>query len=175
MKLRHRICLAAVVGFLTLSGGASADEPRELEWKALVPPGDIEKLASAQILALLRAAPHGSAEDTPVSMQSIQPGMYGTVGTLDGTAVRISGFIVPLEFVNGGSSSFLLVPYYGACIHAPPPPPNQTILVRSERAVSFGSLSEAYELEGVLHVSQNTSSLADSAYLLNLTSLKRRA
>jgi hypothetical protein len=26
---------------------------------------------------------------------------------------------------QGGTSEFLLVPYFGACIHTPPPPPNR--------------------------------------------------
>ena len=42
--------------------------------------------------------------------------------------VRIPGFIVPLEYKESEIvTRFLLVPYFGACIHEPPPPPNQTI------------------------------------------------
>ncbi len=41
--------------------------------------------------------------------------------------VRIPGFIVPLEYKESEIvTRFLLVPYFGACIHEPPPPPNQT-------------------------------------------------
>ena len=44
--------------------------------------------------------------------------------------VRIPGFIVPLEYKESEIvTRFLLVPYFGACIHEPPPPPNQTIYV----------------------------------------------
>jgi hypothetical protein len=45
---------------------------------------------------------------------------------LDGAAVRIPGYVVPLEQTKEGVKEFLLVPYFGACIHSPPPPSNQT-------------------------------------------------
>lgn len=44
---------------------------------------------------------------------------------LNGAAVRIPGFMVPLEDTETRVTEFLLVPYFGACIHVPPPPPNQ--------------------------------------------------
>ena len=46
-----------------------------------------------------------------------------------GQAVRIPGFVVPLEESKDGVKEFLLVPYFGACIHSPPPPANQIIHV----------------------------------------------
>ena len=48
---------------------------------------------------------------------------------LDGQAVRIPGYVVPLEETPDGPREFLLVPYFGACIHSPPPPANQIIHV----------------------------------------------
>jgi uncharacterized protein len=48
---------------------------------------------------------------------------------LVGQAVRIPGFVVPLEDGKDGLKEFLLVPYFGACIHSPPPPSNQVIHV----------------------------------------------
>jgi uncharacterized protein len=44
---------------------------------------------------------------------------------LNGAEVRIPGFMVPLEDTETRVTEFLLVPYFGACIHVPPPPPNQ--------------------------------------------------
>ncbi len=46
-----------------------------------------------------------------------------------GQNVRIPGFVVPLEDSKEGMKEFLLVPYFGACIHSPPPPANQIIHV----------------------------------------------
>lgn len=52
-----------------------------------------------------------------------------TRSDLNGAAIRLPGYIVPLEESKGRISEFLLVPYFGACIHSPPPPANQIIHV----------------------------------------------
>jgi uncharacterized protein len=52
---------------------------------------------------------------------------------LDGRTVRIPGYIVPLDDFADEVTEFLLVPYFGACIHTPPPPPNQMVQVRVGR------------------------------------------
>ena len=49
--------------------------------------------------------------------------------SLAGMTVRIPGFVVPLEDTKDGLKEFLLVPYFGACVHSPPPPANQIIHV----------------------------------------------
>lgn len=50
--------------------------------------------------------------------------------SLESRPVAIPGFIVPLEDNADHISEFLLVPYFGACVHTPPPPPNQMVYVR---------------------------------------------
>ncbi|MFP3467730.1 DUF3299 domain-containing protein, partial [Leifsonia sp. SIMBA_070] len=39
----------------------------------------------------------------------------------DGERVAIAGYLLPLDFDPAGMTEFLLVPYFGACIHEPPP------------------------------------------------------
>lgn len=46
-----------------------------------------------------------------------------------GQNVRLPGYVVPLEDLPEGLKEFLLVPYFGACIHSPPPPANQIVHV----------------------------------------------
>lgn len=48
---------------------------------------------------------------------------------LSGQVVRIAGYVVPLDDASQEDAEFLLVPYYGACVHTPPPPPNQIVMV----------------------------------------------
>jgi len=48
---------------------------------------------------------------------------------LDNKWIKLSGYIAPLNYHNGNIIEFLLVPYFGACIHVPAPPSNQTVLV----------------------------------------------
>lgn len=58
-----------------------------------------------------------------------------TVAAMDGAAVKLPGYVVPLEEVNGELKEFLLVPYFGACVHTPPPPANQIIHVVAAKPV----------------------------------------
>jgi len=51
------------------------------------------------------------------------------VGEIDGTTIRMPGFVLPIEYAGTRVTEFLLVPWVGACIHTPPPPPNQIVHV----------------------------------------------
>lgn len=59
--------------------------------------------------------------------------MPASLKKLNGVVVRIPGFMVPLEDTETRVTEFLLVPYFGACIHVPPPPPNQMAHVLMQR------------------------------------------
>jgi len=48
---------------------------------------------------------------------------------LNGRRLRIWGYLVPLEQDASHIREFLLVPYFGACLHAPAPPSNQVVHV----------------------------------------------
>jgi hypothetical protein len=52
-----------------------------------------------------------------------------TRSALDGAGIRLPGYVVPLESNGGKVKEFLLVPYFGACVHSPPPPANQIVHV----------------------------------------------
>ncbi|MBC8088450.1 MAG: DUF3299 domain-containing protein [Phycisphaerae bacterium] len=53
-----------------------------------------------------------------------------SIQQLAGQRVRLPGFVVPLDDLQETVKEFLLVPYFGACIHMPPPPPNQMVFAR---------------------------------------------
>jgi len=129
-------------------------------------------MAQARVAALIKGAPHGSFSDQNLPMNQLQPGLFRTIKTLDSARVRIKGYLVPLEMGAGTTTEFLLVPYFGACIHAPPPPPNQTIHVQSSAPVKIGSLSTPVEIEGVLSTKRVVSEMGDAAYSLTLGNLK---
>jgi uncharacterized protein len=77
-----------------------------------------------------------------------------TLAKLDGKMVRIPGFVVPLDDFTEEGAEFLLVPYYGACVHTPPPPPNQIVFVEmSGRKAIKMNLFDAVWMEGTLKVS----------------------
>lgn len=74
---------------------------------------------------------------------------------LDGKQVVIAAFIVPLEDDMQQADEFLLVPYFGACVHTPPPPPNQMVYVkmRGRKTVKIGWWDPVHFV-GVLHLKQ---------------------
>ena len=89
------------------------------------------------------------------------------VQELDGKRVRIPGFVVPLDLEPGKIAEFLLVPYYGACIHVPPPPANQTIFVRMPQGRPLeGEMFDTVWVEGTLKVTPTHSELAEAGYLI---------
>ncbi len=58
---------------------------------------------------------------------------------LNGKAVKIPGFMVPLEDNSRQAVEFLLVPTPQACIHVPPPPPNQMVYVKMKRGADIAT------------------------------------
>ncbi len=77
-----------------------------------------------------------------------------TVGSvrqeLNGSQVKIPGFVVPLEGDEEKITEFLLVPYFGACIHVPPPPPNQIIYVKFPQGAPIQQLWDVIYVIGTL-------------------------
>ena len=90
------------------------------------------------------------------------------VAELDGIAVEISGFVVPLGVSDDDRvREFLLVPYFGACVHVPPPPPNQVILVRSTDGLAAERIYDAWTVRGVMKVEATQSAMAAAGYLID--------
>ncbi len=102
------------------------------------------------------------------SLAALQTGSYEANPQLDGQRVRLPGFVVPLEKSRDGLlSAFLLVPYFGACIHVPPPPPNQVVFVRMRAGAGLKSIEDAMWVTGTLRVSVKKSDLGSAAYVLD--------
>ena len=86
----------------------------------------------------------------------------------DGKLVKLPGFIVPLEMDAMTIDEFLLVPYYGACIHVPPPPANQTVYVVTNANHAYrGKLFDTVWVTGTLTVERLSSELGDAGYRLD--------
>lgn len=86
---------------------------------------------------------------------------------LDGTEVRLPGFGVPLDGDDEYVREFLLVPYFGACIHSPPPPRNQIVLVKMKgRGVPLDVAFDAMWLQGTLKVSSQDTEYGTAGYVL---------
>ncbi len=119
----------------TLAGGSkaapAAAKPgsyREIKWDELVPKDwdPMKELKGLDLGALSDADPR--ATQMLKKMREVWDNAPSNPG-LDGQSIRIPGYVVPLEETKDGLKEFLLVPYFGACIHSPPPPANQIIHV----------------------------------------------
>ena len=144
-----------------------AAEPRDLAWSEMIPPdapAEVPNMKPMHDLSQMSDAL--AAESAPAAKQDLPNAPV--VQSLDGQAIRLPGYIVPLE-VNeeGRTTEFLLVPYFGACIHVPPPPSNQIVHVRSELGVKLEELYQPYWIEGALQVKASTSELADAGYQMD--------
>ncbi len=73
-------------------------------------------------------------------------------------------FIIQLEGDDELATEFLLVPYYGACIHVPLPPTNQIIYVNSPKDVSAQGLWDTVYLTGTLRTKDTSTDVADTGY-----------
>lgn len=82
-----------------------------------------------------------------------------TVTNFNGKKIAISGYLLPLNYVNEVSTQFLLVPWVGACIHTPPPPKNQIIYFEYNKGIKVTSRFEAVKLEGTLIIEEKVSEL----------------
>lgn len=88
---------------------------------------------------------------------------------LDSKNVRIPGYVVQLEGDDRRVTEFLLVPYFGACIHVPPPPPNQIIHVKFPEGVPYAVTYDAVWVSGTILVNRSESDIAVTGYQIEAT------
>lgn len=98
-------------------------------------------------------------------MTQLQPDAP-VVHTYNGQVVKIPGFVVPLEGTAEKTTEFLLVPYFGACIHVPPPPSNQIVHVTFAEGVAIDDLYDAVWVTGTLSTEGWKGEIASVGYQL---------
>ncbi len=153
--MNRRAALGLLSGALTAPQAALAATVREITWDDLIPPG----VAYSEII--------GEGE-MDVANDSWNP-IYDENGVklnddLDGVYVKMPGFIVPFDMSAEGVTSFMLVPYVGACIHTPPPPANQLVFVNTKSPWPGDQLWQAIWVTGVLRTNLQSTSLGDTGY-----------
>ena len=166
----------------TTSNAADASQPaslpkttssqpvyRELKWDELMPKDwdPLKRLKGARLdasddsaasRALMREM-RQSWDEAPLRFE------------LHGAHVRLPGYVVPLDEANGGLKSFLLVPYFGACIHVPPPPANQIVLAVSATPLKLRTM-QAVWAKGTLSTSRSASPMGVSGYRMEVDAVE---
>ena len=147
----------------------------ELRWDDLVPKGwDPTKGFKDKGLGNLAALNDGDpkTQDLMRQMREFWDNAP-TEASLDGTRIKLPGYLVPLEESAAGHTEFLLVPYFGACIHSPPPPANQIVLVvPAKPAAGYRSMDTVW-VSGVLKATRTDSPMGSSGYRLESALVER--
>lgn len=174
-------------------------EAMEIKWEDLMPVGEEARLAEmytdyyedletrmfqdAQRLQDLAKNDGSATDDESFDVTSIaegsandtmeQIGTFNVVDSLNGVKIRMPGYVVPLDFnADNEYTEFLLVPYFGACLHTPPPPPNQIVFVTSKQSAKVESIYDPVWIEGVMTTGEFNSDLANTAYQLDLSKIE---
>lgn len=90
---------------------------------------------------------------------------------LNGREIRIPGYVVPLDQQADGIREFLLVPYFGACIHTPPPPANQIIHVLMEKPMDLHAMSTVW-VSGKMEVMRSETEMGKAGYRVQQAQVK---
>ena len=159
--------LIVVLCFAAGSSGAGADDAavRELQWSELIPKG-------WSPLAELRKL-NPAASDSPEAMELMRDiwDKAPTNPAVEGIQARLPGYVVPLDTQPAGIKEFLLVPYFGACIHSPPPPANQIVNVRLVAPAKLRAMDVVW-VQGTLRAARTDSSMGVSGYVMQATDVK---
>lgn len=139
----------------------------EIKWEALIPKGwdpaadfkklDLSKLQDADPRAIEAMEKLKQAWDDAPS----EPSLNNRKG-------RIAGFVLPLERQGDKVTEFLIVPYFGACIHTPPPPANQIIHARSAKPLAEVKMMEPLWTYGTFRVERGDTSWGTAGYRLTV-------
>lgn len=157
----------------------SASAFKTIEWTDLMPKDDLDVLLNPP--SYITDIEDGSFEDqisnqisnslAAASDDRYQQALSSTriVPEMDGQAIRIPGFIVPLEFDDEQTiTQFFLVPFFGACIHVPPPPPNQIIFVNYPKGLKLEALYDPFWVSGIVRTSLVENEVATAAYRIQM-------
>lgn len=159
---RRRLVTALACALACTSGCAA--EFAELSWDELVPRGwDPMQSIQGNSSALLDSDPR--TQQLFDKMREVWDNAP-TVPALAGRRVRLPGYLVPLDEARDGIREFLLVPYYGACIHTPPPPANQIVHVRSQTPITGFRTMAAIWVSGTLELARTPSNMGVSGYAM---------
>ena len=139
-----------------------ASEPLTLDWLDLVPESERSMINEQGIAAFID---HNGGKAKQNQMGKVRE-------ELNGSQVKIPGFVIPLEGDDKAVTEFLLVPYFGACSHVPPPPPNQIIYVKFPSGAPIQQLWDVVYIIGELKTQHVSHDLAEVGYLIEGTRLE---
>ena len=156
-RISRRHCFFGLIAFGALPTLAAADQVIDLNWEDLLP-----ETGNAS-----RATPRGVVQHGETPFDSQEMDYDGVRSDWNGKTVRLPGFMVPIDYTGAEVTAFILVPYFGACVHVPPPPPNQLVFVTTEKPYESNGLFEAVNVTGIIDTDPTSTRLAEIGYSLS--------
>ncbi|MDP3330633.1 MAG: DUF3299 domain-containing protein [Methylococcaceae bacterium] len=151
---------------------AESEQYPLLDWSQLTP-------ANWDAMALLKDIDLSKMEDNDPGAFDLlkdvreQWNNAPVIENLDGKAFTMNGYVVPLDGDSEHVKEFLLVPYFGACIHSPPPPSNQVIHVHvAGNGVPFTNWDSFVTVSGILKVAHSNSGIGVAGYQMQADIVK---
>ena len=174
----HRRQWLSAIAVLLLTPEAWAQTPgyKTIEWNDLMPDDWVKEMTKEMAaMSKLNGLLDGSQEATK-AMDDLRKKLDNApiVKSQVNQKVRLPGYAVPLDADRNSKREFLLVPYFGACIHTPPPPSNQIVLVRPTANSKIKKMPESMDVlwvEGELKESRVNTSQGLSGYMMEAISI----
>lgn len=149
--MKKWLCLVC----LLFSKMAVSNTPLVLDWIDLIPEAERQQFDAIGMPII------DHNDENP------EQNLFGTVREeLNGSYIKIPGFVIPLDSHAEMIKEFLLVPYFGACIHVPPPPLNQIIYVKFDQGAPVQELWDVVNIVGQLKIETSEHDIAQAGYTL---------
>ena len=161
MASRRRFVVLAIAAMFQAPSWAA--DFREISWDDLIPKGWDPMKSFKDMGAVSDFDPR--AQKMYDRLREIWDNAP-TVPSLAGQPIRLAGYLVPLDEAKDGIREFLLVPYFGACIHTPPPPANQIVHVRTQKPLTGLRTMDAVWVSGTLGLDRSDSAMGTSGYTM---------
>ncbi|MDG1450636.1 MAG: DUF3299 domain-containing protein [Ascidiaceihabitans sp.] len=157
MQVSRRKLITSALASAALPRAALAKTPTEITWDDLIPPG----VPYSEIVAA------GEMDETNDIWQPVFDENATKLNpVLDRAYIKMPGYIIPIDQSIDGVTSFVLVPYVGACLHTPPPPANQLVFVTTNKPWPSDNLWNAVWVTGQMQHELQSTEVAETGYLL---------
>lgn len=173
-------CVTRSIGVFTLTAamGVSAETPgyNLIDWNDLMPEPWVKEMTKemAAVGKLSNLQDNSDEANKAMAVMRKKFDEAPIVKSQLNKKVRLPGYVVPLDAERSEKREFLLVPYFGACIHTPPPPANQIVLIRPTAQSKIKKLPESMDIvwvEGEIKEGRVATSQGVSGYLLEAVSV----
>ena len=173
---RHHMMLALLGLAIDRMAMAETEGYKTIEWNDLMPDPWVKEMTKEMAALSKMSYLQDTSDEANKAMNAMRKKLDDApiVKTQLNKKIRIPGYAVPLDAERSEKREFLLVPYFGACIHTPPPPANQIVLVRPTAQSKIKKMPESMDVlwvEGELKEGRVSTSQGVSGYMLEAISI----